>query len=136
MSLVLNACGRATVPRLAAVPWPLCELPRPTVAPATVGAWRMSRCLRNLSWHTARMASYVADTVVERSLNLLHEVQVPADVHVLYQDWSSYYSRDPVYKKMWPELQKSKYGNDEQHGSYYLLHKGKIRHRGKVCGAR
>ena len=94
---------------------------------------QMGSCLRNLSWHTAGMASYVANSVVERSLKLVHEVQVPPDVHVLYQDWSSSYSRDPVYKKMWPELQKTKYVDDEQHGSYYLLHKGKIRHGGKVC---
>ena len=71
--------------------------------------------------------------MVERLLKLVHEVQVPCHVHMLYQDWSSYYSRDPVYKNMWPELQKSKYVDDEQHGWYYLLHKRKIRHGGRVC---
>ena len=94
---------------------------------------QMGSCLRNLSWHTAGTASYVADSVVDPSLNLVHEVQVPPDVHMLYQDWSGYYSRHPLYKKMWLELQKSKYVDDEQHRSYWLLHKGKICHGGKVC---
>ena len=79
------------------------------------------------------MARYVADSVGKRLLNLVHEVQAPADVHVLYQDWSSYYSRDAVCKKIWPELQKWKYADGEQHGWYYLLHKGKILHGCKVC---
>ena len=47
---------------------------------------QMGNCLRDLSWDTAGMASYVSDLVVERSLNLVHEVHVPP-VHVLYQDW-------------------------------------------------
>ena len=94
---------------------------------------QMGSCLRNLSWHTAGIARYIAASVVQRSLNPVHEVQLPPDVHVLYQDWRMYYSGHPVYKKMWPDMQKSKYVDDEQHGWYYLLHKDNIRHGGKLC---
>ena len=46
----------------------------------------LTRSLNNLSWHTAG-----AECLAEASVHAVHEVPVPPDIHVLYQDWSKHF---------------------------------------------
>ena len=88
----------------------------------------VTRSLNNLSWHTAG-----AECLAEASIHAVHEVHVPPDIHVLYQDWSKYYAKDKVYKKLWAELKTTEYVDDPKRDAYFLLQKGKIFHQGTIC---
>ena len=102
---------------------------------ATVCSWsarhtlkEVTSSLNNLRWHIAG-----DECLAEASVEAVHEVPVPPDIHVLYQDWSRHYAKDKVYKQLWAELKTTEYVDDPKRNASFLLQKGKIFHQGKVC---
>ena len=52
------------------------------------------------------------------------EIEIPALVHVLCEDWSPYYKHDPIYRLIWTELlqhQKFVLDGDDKGGPKYLV---------------